>query len=101
MRRRTQSYFFGILFSRLSIYAYGIAGTITTGLQLLLLWFGYFSDVPRRAENLPVFIDLFIETMLPVWIGTITPWNVLMVVLNLFLALFILLIWTDRYDRSY
>lgn len=101
MRTRTVNYFFGSLLSRQAILAYGIAGSITTGFQLVLLWIGWFTRVPKQTESLPIFVEVYIETLLPVWIGTITPWNIAMVICNIILALGILGHWTLNYGNSF
>lgn len=100
MRSQSWRYFLGSLFSRQAIYAYGIAGVFTTVGQLLLVWVGPFSGVPRRTEVLPVVLEAYIETLLPLWIPPITPWNVMIFLLNVLIALWVLLVWTDRYDRA-
>ncbi|SIR71405.1 hypothetical protein SAMN05421752_1028 [Natronorubrum thiooxidans] len=101
MRQGSINYFFGSLFSRQAIYAYGIAGGITTVFQLLLLWANYFTEVPTRTESFPVFVELYIETLLPLWIPPITPWNAAMLLTNAFLMLMILAQWTINYDRAF
>lgn len=72
MRQRSANYFFGSLFSSQFFLVYGIAGAFTTTFQLLLLYIDVFSGMPRRTESLPIFIEMYIETLLPVWIGHIT-----------------------------
>lgn len=101
MRNRSINYFLGSLFSRQAIYAYGIAGGITTAGQLLLLWLDVFSGVPQRTETLPVVVEMYIETLIPLWIPPITPWNALIFFLNIILALWVLLWWTLNYERSF
>lgn len=101
MRARTLNYFFGSLFSRQIVFAYGIAGGITTAIQLGLLWVNYFSNVPNRHDSIPLFLDIYIETLLPIWIGEITAYNVGVVLINLLIALMILLVWTANYAASY
>lgn len=86
MRQQSISYFFGSLFSKQALYAYGIAGAFTTTGQLLLIWLGVFSGVPQRIDALPVFIEVYIETLLPLWIPPITGWNVLIFLVNIALA---------------
>lgn len=100
MRARTLNYFFGILFSRQTIYAYGIAAGITTAGQLLLIS-QRILEMPNQTETLPGFIEMYIETLLPVWIGTITPWNALIILINITLTFLILAKWTANYSRSY
>lgn len=101
MRARTANYFLGSLLSRQSLYAYASAGGVTTGFQLLLLYTGRFSSFPTRTDDLPVLVEAYIETLLPIWIGEITPWNLLLIGINTFFALIILLWWTAKYSRSY
>lgn len=101
MRQRSINYFFGSLFSRQAIYAYGIAGGITTAFQLLLLWTDFFTEIPTRTESLPVFVELYIETLIPLWIPPITPWNVAMLFVNVFIMLMVLAQWTINYDRGF
>jgi len=74
MKQRSINYFFGSLYSRQAIWAYGIAGGVTTTFQLVLLYLDFFSVSPSqmRTERLPVFIELYIETLLPLWIPPIT-----------------------------
>lgn len=91
----------GNLLSRQFIFAYGIAGSITTMGQLLLLWLDYFEGIPTRTEQLPIFIELYIETLIPLWIPPITGWNTFIFILNVAFALWILLYWTIKYDRSF
>jgi hypothetical protein len=101
MRQRSINYFFGSLFSRQFVYAYGIAAGGTALFQQSLIWLGYFSGAPTRVESFPVFVELYIETLLPIWIGGVTNWNILMIITNVFLASLILLLWTARYSRTY
>lgn len=103
MRSRTWRYFWGMLFSRMSIYAYGIAGSITTALQLVFLVLEgvNLSSIPQRTQVLPAFVELWIETLLPFWIGEITTYNFVIVGFNIFIALTFLLLWTDRYSRTF
>jgi hypothetical protein len=101
MRTRTVNYFWGSLFSRQALYAYGIAGGITTAGQLLLVWLDIFSSVPQRTEMLPVVVEIYIETLLPLWIPPITGWNVLIFLINIVLSLWILAFWTVNYWRSF
>lgn len=101
MRTRTVNYFLGSLFSRQALYAYGIAGGITTAGQLLLVWLDVFSSVPQRTEMLPVVVEIYIETLLPLWIPPITGWNILIFLINIVLGLWILASWTVNYGRSF
>lgn len=100
MRPRTINYFLGSLFSRQAFYAYGIAGGVTTAGQLLLIWLGVFSGMPNRTEALPMVVEAYIETLLPLWIPPITEWNALVLLANITLALWILFCWTVNYGRS-
>lgn len=93
--------FFRSLFSRQVIYAYGIASGITTAFQLLHLWTDFFSGITTRTESLPVFVELYIETLLPLWIPPITSWNATMLFMNVLLMLMILAQWTINYDRAF
>jgi len=100
MRARTLNYFLGSLLSRQVIYAYGIAGGITTAIQLLLITNEYLIYTPR-SESLPIFLDLYIETLLPLWAGGISTVNVVVFITNVIIALLILLKWTANYAASY
>ena len=100
MRQRSINYFLGSLFSRQVFYAYAIAGGIATLLQMALIWMNVFSGIPRRTEQLPVFVELYIETLVPLWIPPITAWNIFIFIINCFIALWILLSWTMNYERS-
>lgn len=100
MRQRSVNYFVGSLFSNQFLYAYGIAAGFTTVGQLLLVWLNVFSGIPQRMEALPIIIELYIETLIPLWIPPITGWNVFILILNIVIALWILLSWTISYDRS-
>jgi len=44
---------------------------------------------------------MYIETLIPLWIPPITPWNALIFFLNVILALWVLLWWTLNYERSF
>lgn len=101
MRTRSVNYFVGSLLSRQVFVAYGIAGSITTLGQQLLIWFGVFGGIPTRTERLPEFIELYIETLIPIWIPPVTGWNVFIFLLNAAITLWLLLYWTMKYDRSY
>lgn len=100
MREQSFRYFIGSLLSRQALYAYGIAGGFTTVGQLFLLWFGRFSGVPQRTETIPVIIEMYIETLIPLWIPPVTSWNIMILILNVVIALWVLLVWTANYDRS-
>lgn len=100
MRMRSVNYFLGSLFSRQAIFAYGIAGSITTAGQLLLVAMGVFSGIPQRTEALPAVIELYIETLLPLWIPPITSWNVFVLLANGVIGIWILLVWTLNYEKS-
>jgi hypothetical protein len=101
MRTRSVNYFIGSLLSRQVLVAYGIAGSVTTVGQQLLLWLGFFGDITTRTERLPVFLELYIETLFPLWIPPVTGWNVLIFCLNTAITLWLLLYWTMKYDRSF
>ena len=100
MRDQSYRYFMGSFFSRQAIFAYGIAGGVTTAGQLILIWLGRFSGVPQRTEVVPVIIELYIETLIPLWVPPITSWNVVVLILNLVIALWVLFLWTANYDKS-
>jgi hypothetical protein len=101
MRARTANYFIGSLFSKQSIFAYGIAAAVTTAGQFLLVWGGLFSGIPQRTEAIPRFIELYIETVMPLWIPPITAWNIAIFLLNVLISIGILVNWTLNYDESY
>lgn len=100
MRDQSVRYFIGSLFSRQVLYAYAIAGGFTTSGQLVMLWVGKMAQIPQRTEVLPVFIELYIETLLPLWIPPVTSWNILLFLINIVIVFWILLSWTISYDRS-
>lgn len=100
MRQRSVNYFVGSLFSRQIIYAYAIAGGITTLFQMGLIWMNVFSGVPQRTEQLPVLVELYVETLIPLWIPPITAWNAFIFTINCLIALWILFSWTMSYDRA-
>lgn len=100
MRRQSANYFWGSLFSKQALYAYGIAGAVTTTGQVLLVWLRVFSGVPQRLDALPMILEVYIETLIPLWIPPITGWNILIFLLNAGLTIWILLSWTFRYERS-
>lgn len=100
MRQRSVNYFVGSLFSLQFLYAYGIAAGFTTAGQLLLIWLNAFSGIPQRMETLSIVIELYIETLIPLWIPPITGRNVFILTLNIVIAVWILLSWTISYDRS-
>lgn len=52
-------------------------------------------------EMLPAFVELWIETLIPVWVGEITTYNIGIVGFNIFIAFIIILLWTDRYSKTY
>jgi hypothetical protein len=100
MRARTVNYFVGSLFSVQAIYAYGIAGGITTALQGILIW----RDVllfKAASADLPLLLELYIETLIPIWIPPVTPWNVMILGVNICLALMIIGNWAMKYSQSY
>jgi len=101
MRQRTKRHFRGSLFSRQIIYAYGIAAGFTAAFQQLLVIYNYFASIPQNYETLPVFIELYVETLYPMWIGGITAWNIYMIFLNLCLAVILLAVWTARYAETF
>lgn len=100
MKPRTVNYFLGTLFSQQALYAYGIAGGVTTAGQLLLVWLGVFTGIPQRTEALPVIIEVYIETLLPLWIPPITGWNALVFFMNILFAVWFLAYWSVNYGRS-
>lgn len=101
MRQRSKNYFWRSLFSRQAIYAYAAAGGVTTAMQLIVLSAGVFSEKPQRTGTLPLVVELYIETLIPVWIPPVTRYNIAIVLMNGFLALFFLAVWTLNYDSSY
>lgn len=100
MRTRSINYFLGSLFSRQAIFAYGIAGSITTAGQLLLVSIGVFSGIPQQTEAIPVVIELYIETLIPLWVSPVTPWNLFVLLVNIIIGLWIVLLWTLNYESS-
>lgn len=100
MRQRSVNYLLGSLFSRQALYAYGIAGGVTTTIQLLLIWVGVFSVIPQKSEYLPVFVEIYIETLFPLWIPPITGWNIFMFLVNIVVVFWILVSWTLNYEKS-
>lgn len=101
MRQRSLNYFVGSLFSRQAIFAYSAAGAFTTALQLLVISTEAFAQMPQRTEALPRVVELYIETLIPLWVPPITEYNVAVVLMNLFLTLMFLAVWTLSYGRSY
>lgn len=92
-------HFLGSLFSIQFVWAYGIAASIMTGAQLLLLFSGRFV-MPDTKHELPVIAQIFVETLIPWYIPPITSFNIAVVLLNLFLAILILAVWSSRFDRA-
>lgn len=100
MRQRSVNYFLGSLFSKQALYAYGSAAAVTAAGQILLVWIGVFSGAPQRTDALPMVIEIYIETLLPIWIPPITGWNILVFVVNIMLTAWIILFWTLNYERA-
>lgn len=100
MRQQSVNYFWGSVFSIQSIYAYGIAGSISTAFQMVLVWAGVFTGVPTRTDSLPILVELYLETLIPLWIPPITGWNAIIFLLNVIIAVWILFTWTVNYDRA-
>lgn len=99
MRDQSIRYFIGSLLSRQVLYAYAMAGGLTTGVQLLMIS----GDVPRavlRTEQLPVIVELYIDTLIPLWIPPITSVDIVVVLTNVVITVWILLYWTVRYEQS-
>lgn len=99
MRSKSIRYFIGSLFSRQALYAYGIAGGITTAGQLVMLWVGRISPVSQQS-GLPMLIELYIETLIPLWVPPVTPLDTFIFFLNVVIALWVLLSWTISFDQS-
>lgn len=102
MRKNTMDYFLGMLFSKMLFIAYGTASGITTVLQLFLIYQDHmrFDKPLDRVGYLPEFVEVYIETLFPVWIGSITTWNLVMILFNIVLALLILMFWALSYDQA-
>lgn len=101
MRQRTVNYFIGSLFSRQVILAYGIAGGITTGFQVLLVSLNVFSLSSLKTRSLPWIIELYVETLMPLWIPPVTRWNLLMILMNIVLSVLVVAWWSIKYSRSF
>ena len=95
---RAANYFIGMLFSRMSIYAYGIGSSVTTAIFYLL----YLEDIlrihTRVFEAAPLILELFLRVAFPFWVPPITRGNVLAFLLNVFFGFIVLLYWTAKYD---
>lgn len=97
---RTSKYFFGMLFSRMSIYAYGIGSTITTTM-FYLLYLGDLLRIQTRVfDAYPVIVELFLRVVVPLWVPPITKGNVLAFLMNVFFGVLVLLYWTAKYDLN-
>ena len=99
MRSQSVRYFVGSLLSRQALYAYAMAGGLTTGVQLLMIS----GEVPRvalRTEQLPVIVELYMDTLIPLWIPPITSLDIVVVLINVIISVWILLYWTIRYEQS-
>ena len=99
MRNQSIRYFIGSLLSRQALYAYAMAGGLTTGVQLLMIS----EEIPRaalRTEQLPVVVELYIDTLIPLWIPPITSLDIVVVLINVVITVWILLYWTIRYEQS-
>lgn len=48
-----------------------------------------------------MFLELYIETLLPLWTPPITEYNVALVLFNIGIAILLLLSWTTSYDQSF
>jgi hypothetical protein len=99
MRDQSIRYFIGSLLSRQALYAYAMSGGLTTGVQLLMIS----GDIPRaalRTEQLPVIVELYIDTLIPLWIPPITSVDIVVVLTNVVITVWILLYWTVRYEQS-
>lgn len=101
MRQSSINYFWGSLISRQSFFAYGIAAGFTTGLQLLMVTLDVFRLPSDFGQQIHWLVLMYLETLLPVWYGDLTTYNILMVLINLFFAVLILMWWTAKYDSSY
>jgi len=99
MRDQSVRYFIGSLFSRQVFYAYAIAGGLTTALQIIILS-DQISRSALRTEQLPLAVELYIETLIPLWIPPVTSWNIIVFLANAVIAVWILLWWTVRYEQS-
>jgi hypothetical protein len=97
---RGERYFVGILTSRMSIYAYLIGSSITTG----LLYIGLLNDAvylrERLLEGLPIILDMYVQIAIPLWVPPITSTDVAVFVTNCLFGLFVLLYWTANYTSS-
>lgn len=95
---RTLNYFIGMLFSRMSIYAYGIGSSVTTA----IFYVGFVLDMvtmeTRAWENTPVILEMFLRILIPFWVPPITWGNILAFLMNIYFGFMVLLYWTYRYD---
>lgn len=102
MRQSSVNYLFGSLFSRqfwwAIVQAYAFSGGVTTGFQIILIQFDIlaFTNLPRSSDELLYYVDLYIETVLPMWVGEISRWNVVLLISNAF-SFLILFSWTMKY----
>lgn len=95
---RAANYFIGMLFSRMSIYAYGIGSSVTTAIYYVL----YLGDIlridTRAFDGFPLVVELFLRVAIPLWVPPITRGNILAFVLNIGFGVLVLLYWTVKYD---
>ena len=98
--RRTLNYFVGMLFSRMSIFAYGIGSSITTVFFYALLLADFMSFETRLVENLPAVIELYLRVAIPLWVPPITSIDASVFLVNCTFALMRLLHWTANYRSA-
>ncbi|WP_435359516.1 hypothetical protein [Haloarchaeobius sp. DFWS5] len=100
MRQRSINHFLGSFFSKQLILAYGIANGFSTSVQLVMILVGK-AVWTRDTEGLIMVLELYVETLYPRFIGGLTQWNMVMILLNLVVAVTLLAHWSLKYDRAF
>ncbi len=94
------NYFFGMLFSRMAIYAYLAGSGITTGLLYIGTVLNVVSIQTRLAESLPLFIEIYARVMIPLWVPPITQTDITAFAFNVFFGVIVLMYWTVKYTSA-
>lgn len=97
---RGLNYFLGSLISRQAFFAYNAGSAVTTAIMLVGLTAGWVTMEQRAFEEFPVFLEAYVRVLIPWWIGPVQPTDWLIFALNLFFGLFVLVVWTERFNKA-
>jgi len=84
--------FFQLLFSRVFLMIYGVVSVGLTILQIVMIFHNKFPQIesPNTIDGFGTVVELFMETLIPIWADGISVWDLTMIFLNLTFTILIL-----------